>query len=541
MNDPNLSTAVPFGRVVPEKIEAHLPDRVRILNWAISWRYESFRVDIAYHGALFRFLLRKINDRADQGEPVESKSNASFCKAFWQAVMPAFGTPHNPDGWEWFRRGAEGSDGCEPSLTPDTIQQEDALLSHIQRLLPRLVSELQQQRDGPVQGSHVWVWIRDQDEHPQEPHFELVADHFRTLVFPQLHVLQDDAFPEVPRVDLSAISGYILQPDRQISFVDANLSPGSASVRMVFKTCRFSTPPMILEENPVRGVSDPKVGMALHERRRQEMLYNELTETAKVQSHPNVMPMPVALVTVTAPNRDTRLVGWLQRPYMSWETHDKIPGVEPGTPEDAHWRMRYAKDFVQAIEFLIREKGYYHSDIAAHNTLLTEPPPNGRLLLIDYERVSYYLNSDGPEAPEANERSQAGSDKSNILKVSQTGSIVQDPNVDIRIRLKDHPDALERLTIFNSGTTLARILKCRVSFPWLEPAELKKEHRIFVREFGADEADPDQKAWEALLPEALRAIVQRCCSYDPQDRPLVEDLVQALADTCQYRSNSLRS
>ncbi|KAK0542710.1 hypothetical protein OC845_006489 [Tilletia horrida] len=517
-------------------IGAHLPDRIRILDWAISWRYESFRLDIAHEGALFHFLLRKINRPNDPEELVKGESNASFCEAFWQVVMPAFGTPRSPNRSEWFRRGAEQRDGCEPTLTPEAIQQEDALLSQIEQQLPRLVAELRQQRDDPIRGSHIWVWIRDQDGRPQEPHFELVADHFRTLVFPQLRVLQDDAFPEVPRVDLSAISGYIFQPDRQVSFVDVNLSPGSASVRLVFKTCRFSTPPMILAENPFRGLSDPNVGFAAHEGRRQDMLNHELAEMAKVQSHPNVMPMPVALVTVTAPGvgeeREKRLVGWLQRPFLSWETHDKIPGVEPGTPEDAHWRMRYAKDFAQAIEFLIRKKDYYHSDIAAHNTLLTEPPPNGRLLLIDYERIPYYLNSGGPEAPEAKERSQDGSDDSPVIRILQTGSIIQDPNVDIRIRWKDRPDALERLTIFNVGTTLARILKCRISFPWLEPTALEKQHRLFVKEYGTNEVDADQEAWEALIPEALRAIVRRCCSHDPRDRPLAEELAQKFVETC---------
>ncbi|CAD6906183.1 unnamed protein product [Tilletia laevis] len=283
---------------------------------------------------------------------------------------------------------------------------------------------------------------------------------------------------EVPRVDMAMIDGYVDRWVDHVWLVDAIIPPSTSVTRAVFKTTRM----------PVLGT-------------------------------------PLALVTVDA-DQD-------QRDDIN-TPHDKYVGMLPyytgsldavgfKTDEDLKRRLRYGQRFVLGVRHLSRS-GIFIGDLGLRNTVISAPPPDDRLILIDFEPLSFYTNAGGLIAPEADGSwDNVSQDSDGKLVYEHCDNPVSKIST-IRTEWANTPQALERLEVFGVGTTLAALLKCSACFPWKKSLQPFSIHRTDPN-IPSKEADEE---WEARIPPAFKDLVQRCCSYDPRDRPLLDEIVSTL-------------
>ncbi|CAD6917825.1 unnamed protein product [Tilletia controversa] len=253
-----------------------------------------------------------------------------------------------------------------------------------------------------------------------------------------------------------------------------------------------------------------------------------LTEARRLASfppHPSVLGTPLALVTVDA-DQD-------QRDDIN-TPHDKYVGMLPyytgsldavgfKTDEDLKRRLRYGQRFVLGVRHLSRS-GIFIGDLGLRNTVISAPPPDDRLILIDFEPLSFYTNAGGLIAPEADGSwDNVSQDSDGKLVYEHCDNPVSKIST-IRTEWANTPQALERLEVFGVGTTLAALLKCSACFPWKKSLQPFSIHRTDPN-IPSKEADEE---WEARIPPAFKDLVQRCCSYDPRDRPLLDEIVSTL-------------
>ncbi|CAD6932242.1 unnamed protein product [Tilletia laevis] len=201
---------------------------------------------------------------------------------------------------------------------------------------------------------------------------------------------------------------------------------------------------------------------------------------------------------------------------------------------DFKWAVLVVQDLAEALSHCHRV-GVYHCDVAADNVLLTDEPPDGRGVLIDFERLSYYTCKHQSPPPEI----QGHWDTSLVEGVLVYEEAPAGQRIDRRnsflTELATMPEALERIEVFSFGWTAARILHVDLEHTWEEPnKEPRPTYRPSVPAEGNvpededSESDDEDEDERDPAPADVQALVRRCCSYHPQDRPFFDEIVREM-------------
>ncbi|KAK0543596.1 hypothetical protein OC845_006041 [Tilletia horrida] len=530
------------------------PATTEVLGWYIN-RYvirnrQTLLLHLAHQGAFFKFLLEV---EADECKDKEQASASSFCRSFWKVVEPTFLPRLSGIPFRVLQRGRPEWRGCEAGMTAEAIRQEDLLLATIRADLPRLVGEVLAARTAPITGSYVWVAIKDDPEHPEQPVLSLLCDHFRTIALPYLRDVSPTEYVGVPRVDLSVIRTFLSIPSDPVCEVLITLSTGTEPERLIFKTARLNT--WFLEGMEASRQSEPEAdepGKDGHETESDsrsegaasddesedgpeddEIFFQgsskaELDEIMRLQSHPNIIPAPAAIVTISDPSQTEaplKLVGWLQAPFLSWSGKE-VPGISNGTEESARWRMKYALDLCLGLQHMIRARQSFHTDLGLHNILLSGPPPKSRLMLMDFEHWNCWVSADGLEAPEVDGWwDPVVSPDGKLSYVRRETQVEHEWD---RIRFWTSDEALERLYMISTAAILGHILDCRFVCSWASDRAIELGEGVICRETPQAGEDVARDKWEDFIPTEIRAAIEQCMSKDPLQRPNIDEMVSVL-------------
>ncbi|KAE8217100.1 hypothetical protein CF319_g8734, partial [Tilletia indica] len=280
------------------------------------------------------------------------------------------------------------------------------------------------------------------------------------------------------------------------------------------------------------------------------LFWGELKVLSTLPPHPNVMPAPLALVTIRTHERpsgdslfpegskgssNTKLVGWLHHHYRRWFV-DRSPFAFR-SEETVSYKLRYAYELCSGVQHLVHH-GFYHPDLGLENTLLAGTPPDDRLMVMDFEPYEAFHNRNGPEAPEVVGLWNACiNGKGQLVYVRAEGE-AEDRGDTILDDWKGMPEALERLIVFNVGSMLGILLDIRLVFDQALDILKRDIQLLQTPEFGAD---PARDAWEARIPVPVRELAQRCSAFDPQERPLLQELVAVLQQYGRADTGSVSS
>ncbi|CAD6888691.1 unnamed protein product [Tilletia controversa] len=189
------------------------------------------------------------------------------------------------------------------------------------------------------------------------------------------------------------------------------------------------------------------------------------------------------------------------------------------------YRLRYAYQLCCGVQHLFKH-GFCHGDLGLRNVLIAGSPPNDRVMVMDFEPVEGYHNKNGPTAPEVGGYWVVFTDErdGSTMYAHCDGEPVWEGGT-IFVDWESIPEALERLMICNIGSMFSALLNVRVVFSW-GPNRMHRD--IQLKQDVVVGADPICDAWEASLPVDVRELTQRCCAYDPRERPLLDDVVEQL-------------
>ncbi|CAD6898347.1 unnamed protein product [Tilletia laevis] len=291
-----------------------------------------------------------------------------------------------------------------------------------------------------------------------------------------------------------------------ILLVDVVIPPATVPIRALLKTFHI----------PTNGTMAADHAAALADPLREAEILSGLPP------HPNVMPAPLALITVADHEMNTdivrsngdRLVGMIL-PFFSGGNATDIQHCLSVETE-----LRYCFEFVSGLHH-IYSHGFVMDDISRKNALLSAPPPNDRMIIIDLEPLKVYYNLDGDPPPEISGHWIASMQGGQL---HYTHSEVRtNKEKTIRAELAAMPEAMERLGVFNVGCVLSQLLHCSVEFPWMERCRYDEIHIAGPRLYAHTPAET-----ELRIPSAVKDLVRRCCAYDPRDRPLLKEIVEVL-------------
>ncbi|CAD6886276.1 unnamed protein product [Tilletia controversa] len=440
----------------------------------------------------------------DDDAPSLESEQSSFCRTIFDAVESTWHVSRmRSDFWAcraWFDRDEAGYD--------TVVQLEDDLFELVRTALPDLIKSASARRLGALAGSQLWAEISDDVTAAERPQVILVGDIFREVMISDLPLLSDTDFPNTPRHDISVIDDYVgLVAGTIWTVAGKELDP--AHVQLALKTMRIPTP----------RLSDPSGYNA-----RTGAFMDELKVLTSIPPHPNVMPAPVALLTVCdygSEQEAQRLVGWLQPVFGNF-----FEFIHDSKDIGAERRIKYAYELCCGVRHLLKH-GHCHTDLGLENTVMAGLPPNDRVIVIDLEPWSNYHNKNGPAAPEVEGHWIVGTDKENgSVTYSECPSHPVWRGADIYTDWASMSEALERLTVFGIGSMLSVLLKIRLVFTWENPAPLRRNFQLKQPVVIGD--DPTRDAWEGSIPVEVRELAQRCCAYDPRERPLLDDIVERL-------------
>ncbi|KAE8227784.1 hypothetical protein CF326_g7305 [Tilletia indica] len=500
----------PFGSlsVLDADVQPPRPEHSAILCWAINAVQKAVRLSLAHRGVLIHLVLR---------------SNNTYGKLIYDTVKPT---------WAAFEK-REGDDSWHPrrlrkdDRSPAVKKREDEILKLVETVSPRLFEEAQLGTSST--GSQLWAEIgSDSTGDSGDPQVKLIGDLFRKLLARDLPFLSDHDFADLPRIDISAILGYHLRRD----YMADNVLPVLASpngttelAHLIFKTV-----------NVPNDVRDWTKGSSLISSVGKNLFWGELKILSTLPPHPNVMPAPLALVTIRTHERssgdslfpegskdssNTKLVGWLHHHHRRW-LYDKSPWASRS--EAVAYKLRYAYELCCGVQHLAHH-GFYHPDLGMPNTLFAGTPPNDRLIVMDFEPFEAFHNRDGPQAPEVVGHWNAGINEKGQLLYTRSKGEPTDRGDTILDDWKEMPEALERLMVFTVGSVLGNLLDIRLVFSWSLDILDRDLQLPQAPEVGAD---PSRDTWEALIPAPVRELAQRCSAFDPRERPLLQEMVAVL-------------
>ncbi|KAE8244012.1 hypothetical protein A4X13_0g6854 [Tilletia indica] len=461
------------------------PDHFKIIDYALSSSLQSVRLSVSYQHKIIHLLASRTSESDIAPIPFET--------ILFDSVEPTFGRSLP----SWRRRHPE-----DMEHSPEVYKLEEELYHKSKELLPPLISNFDP-------GAQIFAKLAT-DTKTGEIRIKLLGDLFVDIMANDLPVLSPHDCAGVPRITLTAIDSYIACWNNNVWLVDIVLPSSRTSIRAVLKTVR------VPESGQISDDDAEWTATALR----------EVKTLSSLPSHPNVIPASLALVTLKPPqgtqrtlDAHSKLIGMVVPYYSGGPYRD----VGQKTDDDLKRRLRHGYEFASAVQHTNRN-GVYLGDLGLHNIALTAPPPNDHIVLIDFELVPMYVNLNGPDAPEASGHWEVSiHDGRSIYKHCETPI---NKSKTIREEWAANSDALERLEVFGVGCSLAAMVQCPVYFPWLDSFTSMSFN---LHGKGPETPRPyANTTWEAKVPQKFCDLVQRCCSYDPRDRPLLDEVVATL-------------
>ncbi|CAD6916174.1 unnamed protein product [Tilletia controversa] len=419
-----------------------------------------------------------------------------FETLLFDTIEQSWGGNHRNSKAIWHRR-----DSDEIEQPAQVCKLEEDLYNKAREHVPALLEG----RNCP--GAQLFAKLETESD-TDKIHAILIGDIFQDIMAPYLPVISPENCKGVPRIELSAIVSYVSCWADHVWLVDIVLPSSGTPIRSVLKTPRLPGDGQMSDADDELSHSS----------------FREATVLTSLPPHPNVMPAPLALVTLKCsgdrtedPIASDKLIG-IVLPYFSGDPYDEV-GLT--SDEDLKRRLRHAYEFASAVAHVNRH-GFYVGDLGQHNIVLSAPPPNDRIVLIDFELPPSWMAVAGEPAPEV-KGEWVASMQNNQLVYSRCENLVWKGDT-IRTELANLPEALERLEIFGVGYSLSVMVQCPVYFPWLQSCL-----RPWIHSTGPEiPRQTSIKAWELRIPKDFTDLVQRCCSFDPRDRPLHEEIVAKL-------------
>ncbi|KAK0520558.1 hypothetical protein OC835_007174 [Tilletia horrida] len=471
------------------------PEHIRVHEWSFNPHQQGLRLTLAHRGALFAFRLY---------------GDDAYGRSIMDAVVCSWMDDIEGDGWydEPYRSMMQ--------RPPAMLRSEAQLLDVAVSALPRLIVDAERKSQASISGARLLIDIKT-DANTSQPKATLIGDMFRDILRDELITLDDNAFPNIPRFGPDCIIAYSRRLNGTNAFyVNGRIPDGKGRLqetRAFFKTLAL---PRFLQE-----AEDPLPSQVCYARR---MFIGEVSNMASTPPHPNVIPAPQALITISGADQRGKLVGFVQSAYSavrgSYRDDDSLASAQA--------YLRFARDLCHGVQHLA-ESGFMHPDLSCDNLLVTLPSDGNevpeRLLVGDLEPIPYYSNKDGPAAPEALGQCLVHLHKDGTLAYELCK---QDPRPcleSIYTELARVPEARERLLVYSVGCTLSQLLDLRLSFPEADLSGLRHDESLLcLRSAAVPGQDPVRDAWEAHFPAAVRDVAQRCVACDPRERPLLNEL-----------------
>ncbi|KAE8264045.1 hypothetical protein A4X09_0g7070 [Tilletia walkeri] len=464
---------------------ASKPDEFKVVDYELSRSEQCLRLSYAYQRMLIHVLVPRT--------PVTEGAAVPFETLFFDTITKTWGDPQRTN---WRRRGRPQSKD-QPA---EVHRLEEELDRKAKALLPAVIKEHHSK------GSQLFVKL-DTDPTTGETCIGIFGETFRDIVHAALPFLPATMCPNVPRITLAGIDTYVsCWMLDHILLVDVTIPPATVPSRALLKTFLIPTNGIMAADHAAT-LADPL--------REAEIL-------SGLPPHPNVMPAPLALITVANHEINTdivrsngdRLVGMIL-PFFSGGNATYIQHFLSVETE-----LRYCFEFVSGLHH-IYSHGFVMDDISRKNAVLSAPPPKDRMIIIDLEPLKVYCNPDGDPPPEISGHWIASMQGGQL---HYTHSEVRTNKEEtIRAELAAMPEAMERLGVFNVGCVLSQLLQCSVEFPWMERCNYDEIHIAGPRLHAHTPAEK-----ELRIPSAVKDLVRRCCAYNPRDRPLLKEIVEVL-------------
>ncbi|CAD6886131.1 unnamed protein product [Tilletia laevis] len=468
-------------------------NQLKVVDYSLSWKLRSLRLSLVYQGMVIH--LRVPRKGVSDGAPVP------FETTLFDTVEQTWGEGTRDANTYWLRRTFHHN---EQPARVDELEEE--LVRKIAELLP------------PALESHIRPGAQlfaklETDSDEGKMHVSLVNDLFVDKLAAHLPVLSPEECKGVPRINLTAIDSYVTCWDDHVWLVNIILPPSTTPIRAVLKMARI----------PANGeLTELDVERLQTTSREPHVLFS-------LPPHPNVMPAPLALMTLKSQDTKSetsspceKLVGMVL-PYFSG---DPLHRLGERSDENLKRRLRYCYEFASAVEH-VNHQGIFHGDIGLDKVVLSAPPPNDRAVLIGFNLGSVRIITWGDVILERSAPEITGHWDVSMHDGKLVYNHCKEPkrrSLSIRTEWANMPKALERFEVFNVGHTLSEMVQCPVYFPWLEAFLLEHIHST-----GPDAHRPgDHKDWESRIPKVFAELVQRCCSYDPRERPLLGEIVAEL-------------
>ncbi|KAE8248062.1 hypothetical protein A4X06_0g3986, partial [Tilletia controversa] len=301
------------------------PEHFKVVDYALDWRGSCLRLSLSYQHMVVHLLVRRSSVPDGERIPFET--------LLFDTVEQTWSENHRTSPIGWCRRDLE-----EIEQPAQVYKLEEDLYSKVKEIVPALLEG----RNCP--GAQLFAKL-ETEFGTDKIHAILIGDIFQDIMAPCLPVLSPENCKGVPRIELSAIVSYVACWVDHVWLVDIVLPSSGTPIRAVLKTLR---PP---EDGQLSDAGDELSHSSVR----------EATVLTSLPPHPNVMPAPLALVTLkcsgdrtSSPIASEKLIG-VVLPYFSGGPYYEVGRT---SDEDLKRRLRHAYEFASAVAHVNRH-GFY--------------------------------------------------------------------------------------------------------------------------------------------------------------------------------------